>query len=163
MANTLFHPTKDTWMTSFKENKPIIFLFQDKLCPACYSFEQTVLSDSEVQEYLFTNFFPLHIDINRFPDLYERFAGDEFLVHTIQAINGNLLGSCNNLSVSYFLNNLHQYKQLYPQLQDLYQDVLSLQDFSPLIQEEAKRFHEKIDLISEITLSALLNTYDSMY
>ncbi|MHA2156162.1 MAG: hypothetical protein ACXABU_12530, partial [Candidatus Hodarchaeales archaeon] len=163
MANTLFHPTKDTWMTSFKENKPIIFLFQDKLCPACYSFEQTVLSDSEVQEYLFTNFIPLYIDINRFPDLYERFAGDEFLVHTIQAINGNLLGSCNNLSVSYFLNNLHQYKQLYPQLQDPYQDVLSLQDFSPLIQEEAKRFHEKIDLISEITLSTLLNTYDSMY
>ncbi|MHA2389150.1 MAG: hypothetical protein ACXACW_10570, partial [Candidatus Hodarchaeales archaeon] len=52
---------------------------------------------------------------------------------------------------------------LYPQLQDPYQDVLSLQDFSPLIQEEAKRFHEKIDLISEITLSTLLNTYDSMY
>ncbi|MHA1978198.1 MAG: hypothetical protein ACW98F_10940 [Candidatus Hodarchaeales archaeon] len=150
-------------MTSFREKKPIVFLFQDKLCPACYSFEQTVLSDSEVQEYLYTNFIPLHIDINRFPDLYERFAGDEFLVHTIQAVNGNLLGSCNSLSVTNFLKNLQQYKKLSPQIQDPFQDILSLQDFSPLIQEEAKRFHEKIDLISEITLSTLLGTYDSMY
>ncbi len=163
MASTLFHPTKETWMRSFRENKPIVFLFQDKLCPACYSFEQTVLSDSEVQELLYSHFIPLNIDINRFPDLYERFAGDEFLVHTIQAVNGNLLGSCNNLSVHYFIKNLQQYKQLYPQLQDPFQDILSLHDFSPLIQEEAKRFHEKIDLISEITLSTLLNTYDSMY
>ncbi|PWI48526.1 hypothetical protein CEE45_06480 [Candidatus Heimdallarchaeota archaeon B3_Heim] len=163
MATTFFNPTKDTWMTSFKENKPIVFLFQDKLCPACYSFEQTVLSDPEVQEYLFSNFLPVHLDINRFPDLYERFAGNDFLVHTIQAINGNLLGSCNNLSVSHFLKNLYQYKQISQQIQDPFQDVLTLQDFSPLIQEEAKRFHEKIDLISEITLSTLLGAYDSMY
>jgi uncharacterized protein YyaL (SSP411 family) len=163
MANKIFHPTKETWLTSLRENKPLIFIFQDKLCPSCYSFIKSVLSDVEVRKNLYSHFIPIFLDISHHPDLYERYTNEDPLVHTVQGINGTLLGTCQNISPEEFSRNLNQFNQVYPQVIDPFQNMISIQNFTPLIQEEATKFHEKIELISEITLSSLLTNYDAMY
>ena len=163
MNHAFFHPTKGTWLTSLRENKPLIFVFQDKLCPACFDFQQIVFANPDVSEYLNSNFLPVFLDINESPDLYVRFAEEEFSIHTIHTINGNLLGGCNSLQSAQFLKNLYQYKQLHPQVTDIFQNPFPVKEYIPLIQEEAIRFKEKIDLISEITLSTLISQYDAMY
>jgi hypothetical protein len=122
-----------------------------------------VLEDSAVQKYLFEKFIPLFLDISHNPDLYERFNEDNILLHCSHTVSGNLLGTCSNPSPHNFLKNLTQYKQLSPRVTDPFEETHLSLDKPLLILEEIHRFQEKIGLISEITLSALLNEYDNMY
>jgi uncharacterized protein YyaL (SSP411 family) len=163
MDYSFFHPTKETWFTSLRENKPIVFIFQDKLCPACFEFYKKVIADPNVLEYLYSHFIPIFLDINESPDIYVRYAEEEFDIHTTHSINGNLLGGCNSPDPSQFQKNLIQYKQVSLQALEEYQNPLPVNEVIPLIKEEAAKFKEKIELLSEITLSTLLSQYDSMY
>ena len=112
MQSSLFLPTKETWQTSLRENKPVVFIFLDLLCPFCFEFDKLVLSDPDVQKYLFQNFIPLFLNIQLHPDLFERFNSDNYLAHCARTVSGNLIGSCDDPSPSHFLRNLQQYKQL---------------------------------------------------
>ncbi len=133
------------------------------MCTSCYEFEQTVLTDPDVQKYLFENFIPLFIDIHLHPDFFERFTEDNLLIHSSQTVDGNLLGACNNPSASNFRRNLTQFKQLSPRVTDPFEGMPVSLDRPLLILEEVHKFQEKIGMISEITLSALLHEYDNMY
>ncbi len=72
MHGLFFQPNKLTWETSLRENKPIIFFFQEKLCPQCNILEQSIISDPEIEKFLFKHFIPLFIDVNEYPELYDR-------------------------------------------------------------------------------------------
>jgi len=163
MQSSFFLPSKETWLTSLRENKPIIFIFLDKLCPNCYKFEKEVLSGPDVEKYLYKYFIPLFLDIQLHPDLYKRFNEENNILHSTQTVNGNILSTCRNLSPSNFMKNLTQYKHLYPQVTDPFENLPLSSDQPILILEEIQKFQEKTEIISEITLNALLQQYDRMY
>jgi len=158
-----FQPNKETWETALHENKPLILVFQDRLCLQCQLFEQIVISDSEIQRELYSNFIPLFLDINSYPDLYYRYSEAFGPRHTIHSVTGGILGQCSIQSPDYFLKNLLQLKKLKPKFNDPFLDYYGKDSFENLIIEKAERFHQKIDLISEITLTSLLQSVDQIY
>jgi hypothetical protein len=119
MRNLFFQPNKQTWETSLRENKPIIFFFQERLCNKCEIFNKIVLTDSEVEKYLYENFIPVFVDINEYPEIYDRYSESIHPVHTIHSVMGGLLGNClAHSSPKQLLRNLNQLKQLKPRLHD---------------------------------------------
>ncbi len=163
MRNTFFQPNKQTWETSLRENKPIIFFFQERLCNQCEIFNQLILTDSEVEKYLYENFIPVFVDINEYPEIYDRYSESIHPFHTIHSVTGGLLGQCSaNSSPKTFLRNLIQLKQLKPRLHD-FSEGYGIQTSDKIFLDDSYHFHKKLDLIAEITLSSLRKKYDRMY
>lgn len=163
MHGLFFQPNKHTWETSLRENKPIIFFFQEKLCPQCNIFEQSILSDPEIEKFLFKHFIPLFIDVNEYPELYDRYTETIYPIHNIYSVMGGLLGNCTSmLSPQEFLSNLKQLQLLKPRLAD-FSNGFGIQPLNRIILDDTYNFHKKLDLIAEITLSSLLKNYDWIY
>ncbi len=163
MHSTFFQPNRDTWETSIRENKPIVIIFQDKLCSYCKVFDKLVISDNEVQELLFKYFIPLYLDKNAFPEFYDRYSSTILPIHTVHSITGSLIGKCNDSSPYNLIKNLQQLKHLHPQVFDPFRGFFGNLLNGQTIIENSHNFHKKVDLIAEITLSSLINTYDRMY
>ncbi len=163
MHSTFFQPNRETWETSIRENKPIILIFQDKLCSHCKIFDQVAISDKEVQELLFKNFIPLYIDKNIFPEFYDRYSSSNLPVHTVHSSTGGLLGECTDPSSQRLARNLNQLKHLPANVSDPFRGFFGNFINGQIIIENSHNFHKKIDLIAEITLSSLITTYDRMY
>lgn len=161
--NTFFQPNKETWETAIQENKPLILVFQDKLCLKCRLFEDIVISNTEVQKVLYSEFIPLFLDIISYPDIYYRYSDASGPKHTIHSVTGGTLGQCSIKSPDYFLKNLRQLKKTYPKVNDPFLDYYGIDSFKNIIIEETDQFHQKIDLISEITLTSLLQSVDQIY
>lgn len=164
MITNLFPPDKVTWQTSLRENKPIIFFFHDNLCLNCQIFNEIIMSDPKVQKELRSNFIPIFLDIHKYPEFYDRYYETIGPVHHSCSITGSLIGKCSHSSIQAFLGKLKQIRQLQPRVKDPFLDFYGSQaSFTTTILEESEKFHQKMNLIAEITLSSLLRTYDRIY
>ncbi|MHA1967761.1 MAG: hypothetical protein ACW964_08170, partial [Candidatus Hodarchaeales archaeon] len=133
------------------------------LCPQCNIFEKSILFDPEIEKFLFEHFIPMFIDVNEYPDLYDRYSETVFPVHTIHSIMGGLLGDCTSISSPHkFLSSLKQLNLLKPRLTD-FSYGFGIQPQNRIILDDSYHFHKKLDLIAEITLSSLLKRFDRMY
>ncbi len=163
MDTIFFQPTKENWERSIRENRPIVFIFQDKLCTHCRSFASSMLSNPEVQQVLFSAFIPIFLDVYAYPELVDRYSEMLEPKHPIHSLNGGFLGKCSSSSPKQFLRNLRELKRLQPQVQDHFQDLYGSHSFRTVILDNYQKFHEKLDLIAEISLSSILRRYDRIF
>ncbi|MFX0172940.1 MAG: hypothetical protein ACFE9L_13585 [Candidatus Hodarchaeota archaeon] len=164
MNINLFQPDKAAWQASIRENKPIIFFFQDNLCLNCQNFHSNVINYPKVQEVLKIEFIPIFLDIHRYPEIYDRYYDAVGSLHHFFSVGGSLLGNCSHSSPQAFIRKLKHLKQFQPKVSDPFPDLQESQvSYTKTFSEESKIFHQKMNLIAEITLSSLLRSYDRLY
>ncbi len=147
---------------SIQKNLPIICFFYDSLCDSCKSFSKAVLSHPILQELLENDFIPVFLEVNCFPELWLRLIGDsDSYYHQVCSIDGIIFGNCKDSNTELILRNIVYYHENIASIQ--IEDKYGKKQYKPLIMDSQNKFHQKIERISEITLSSLLKNYDRMY
>ncbi|RLI78924.1 hypothetical protein DRP05_05550 [Archaeoglobales archaeon] len=70
-------------------NKPMLIFISSPTCPFCLKMREDILSDSEVKEYINTNFVPVYIDVSKEKPPFNVFSYPTFVVF----YNGKVIDS----------------------------------------------------------------------